>query len=71
MKDSAHRLETVFDKQLLGLNQHDEAIANIQQLTKKLEITKIQMVGTLDELEEIGELNFNWASSMASHIEKL
>jgi len=24
------------------------------------------MVGTLEELEEIGDLNYNWASRMAS-----
>jgi hypothetical protein len=29
------------------------------------------MVGTLVELEEIGEMNFNWASSMSSLLEKL
>jgi len=29
------------------------------------------MVGTLNELEEIGELNYNWASSMANLLEEL
>jgi cell division protein ZapA (FtsZ GTPase activity inhibitor) len=56
---------------MLVLNSHDEALANLKEMNKKLEITKIQMVGTLNELEEIGELNSNWASSMASLLEDL
>lgn len=69
--DQVSRVEGIFQKEMLTLNTHDSAIANLQDINRRLEITKIQMVGTLNELEEIGELNFNWASSMASLLSRL